>query len=53
LQVERALGNAPEQQKALMEFQRLQREEASHKAARELFAPPEVTPQKLDPDAAP
>ena len=53
LQVERALGNAPEQQKALKEFQRLQRQEASQKAARGLFAPPEVTPQKLDPDAAP
>jgi tetratricopeptide (TPR) repeat protein len=53
MQAERALGNVPEQQKALQEFQRLQRQEASQKAARGLFAPQEVTPQKLDPDAAP
>ena len=53
LQVERALGNVPEQQKALREFQRLRRQEASQQAARGLFAPQEVTKQKLDPDAPP
>jgi tetratricopeptide (TPR) repeat protein len=40
LQVERALGNVQEQQKALREFQRLQSQDASRKqAARELFPP--------------
>ena len=53
LQVERALGDVPEQQKALKEFQRLQRQEASQKAARGLFAPQEVTQQKIDRDATP
>ena len=53
LQAERALGNGPEEQKALHEFQRLRKEQASRQAARGLFAPQEVTPQKLDPDAAP
>jgi tetratricopeptide (TPR) repeat protein len=54
LQVERALGNVQEQQKALREFQRLQSQEASRKqAARELFSPQEVTKQKLDSDAQP
>jgi tetratricopeptide (TPR) repeat protein len=54
LQAERALGNVPEQQKALREFQRLQSQEASRKqAARELFSPQEVTKQKLDPNSQP
>jgi hypothetical protein len=53
LQAERAVGNASEEQKALQEFQRLRKREASQQAARGLFAPQEVTPQKLDPDAAP
>jgi predicted Zn-dependent protease len=52
-QAERALDNVPEQQKALQEFQRLRTREASEQADRGLFAPQEVTPQKLDPDAAP
>jgi tetratricopeptide (TPR) repeat protein len=53
-QVERALGNVEEQQKALREFQRLQSQEARRKqAARELFSPQEVTKQKLDPNAQP
>jgi tetratricopeptide (TPR) repeat protein len=53
VQAERALHNVPEEQKALREFQRLRKQEASEQAARGLFAPQEVTPQKLDPDAAP
>jgi len=54
LQVERALGNVQEQQKALQEFQRLRSQKASQQqAARELFSPREVTKQKLDPDAPP
>ncbi len=53
VQAERALHNVPEEQKALQEFQRLRKQEASEQAARGLFAPQEVTPQKLDPDAAP
>lgn len=52
-QAERALHNVPEEQKALQEFQRLRKLEASEQAARGLFAPQEVTPQTLDPDAAP
>jgi tetratricopeptide (TPR) repeat protein len=53
VQAERALGNGPEEQKALQEFQRLRKQQASEQAAHGLFAPQEVTPQKLDPDAAP
>jgi len=53
VQAERALHNVREEQKALQEFQRLRKQEASQQAARGLFAPQEVTPQKLDPDAAP
>lgn len=54
VQVERALGNVREQQKALAEFQRLRSHEASQQAAvRELFSPDEVTKQKLDPNAPP
>lgn len=54
LQAERVLGNVPEQQKALREFQRLPAQGASRQqAARELFSPQEVTKQKLDPDASP
>ncbi|HXW15025.1 MAG TPA: tetratricopeptide repeat protein [Terriglobia bacterium] len=53
-QVERALGNAPEQQKALAEFQRLHGREATRQeAGSELFSPGEVTKQKLDPHASP
>ncbi len=53
-QVERALGNVREQQKALAQFQRLRSHEASQQAAvRELFSPDEVTKQKLDPNAPP
>jgi tetratricopeptide (TPR) repeat protein len=51
-QVERALGNAPEQQKALAEFQRLHRHEATQQeTGNELFSPGEVTKQKLDSNA--
>jgi predicted Zn-dependent protease len=53
VQAERALGNGPEERKALQEFQRLRKQEASEQAAHGLFAPQEVTPQKLGPDAAP
>jgi tetratricopeptide (TPR) repeat protein len=53
-QVERALGNVQEQQKALAEFQRLRRHEAIQQAAViELFSPDEVTKQKLDPNPPP
>jgi predicted Zn-dependent protease len=53
-QVERALGNVPEQQKALAEFQRLHSREATQQEAEsELFSPGEVTKQKLDPNAPP
>jgi len=54
VQVERALGNVREQQKALAEFQRLRSHKASQQAAaRELFSPGEVTKQELDPNAPP
>jgi len=54
VQVQRALGNVREQQKALAEFQRLRSHEASQQAAaRELFSPGEVTKQELDPNAPP
>ena len=54
VQVERALGNVREQQKALAEFQRLRSHKASQQAAvRELFSPDEVTKQELDPNAPP
>ena len=53
-QVERALGNASEQQKALAEFQRLHSHAATQQeSGNELFSPGEVTKQKLDPDAPP
>lgn len=53
-QVERALGDVREQQKALAEFQRLHSHEASQQeAGSELFSPGEVTKQKLDPNATP
>jgi predicted Zn-dependent protease len=54
VQVEGALGNVREQQKALAEFQRLRSHKASQQAAaRELFSPDEVTKQELDPNAPP
>lgn len=54
VQVQRALGNVREQQKALAEFQRLRSHKASQQAAaRELFSPGEVTKQELDPNAPP
>jgi tetratricopeptide (TPR) repeat protein len=53
-QVERALGNVPEREKALAEFQRLHSREATQQqAGSELFSPSEVTKQKLDPNAPP
>jgi tetratricopeptide (TPR) repeat protein len=53
-QVERALGDVRDQQRALAEFQRLRSHEASQQeAVRELFSPDEVTKQKLDPNAPP
>ena len=54
VQVEGALGNVREQQKALAEFQRLRSHKASQQAAaRGLFSPGEVTKQELDPNAPP
>jgi tetratricopeptide (TPR) repeat protein len=54
VQVQRALGNVREQQKALAEFQRLRSHKASQQAAaRGLFSPGEVTKQELDPNAPP
>ena len=53
VQVERALHDASEEQKASREFERLRKQEASRQAARGLFAPQEVTPQKLDPGTSP
>lgn len=51
-QVQMALGNAAEQQKAFREFQRLRTEKSSQQeAARELFSRSEVTKQKLDSSA--
>jgi hypothetical protein len=53
-QVEMALGNVREQQKALAEFQRLHSHEATQQqAGGELFSPGEVTKQKLDSNAPP
>jgi tetratricopeptide (TPR) repeat protein len=57
VQVERALGDVREEQKALAEFQRLERlrshEASQREAVREIFSPDEVTKQKLDPNAPP
>ena len=48
-QVQMALGNAEEKQKAFTEFQRLRNQKSSQQeAARELFSQYEVTKQKLD-----
>jgi len=48
-QVQMALGNTAEQQKAFAEFQRLRTQKSSQQeAARELFSRSEVTKQKLD-----
>jgi tetratricopeptide (TPR) repeat protein len=52
--VETALGNLPEQQRALAEFQRLHGQKATQQESeKELFSPGEVTKQMLDPNAAP
>ena len=53
-QVQSALGNSQEQQKALAEFQRLHGLQADQqKAATELFSPSEVTKQTVDASAPP
>ena len=54
VQVEGALGNVREQQKALAEFQRLHGQKVTQQESeKELFSPGEVTKQMLDPNAAP
>ena len=53
VQAQGAMHNVAEEQKALQEFQRLRRQEAGEQAARGLFAPREVTPQKLEPGVSP
>jgi tetratricopeptide (TPR) repeat protein len=49
-QAHRALGNVPEQEKALAEFERLRREAANGSTA-DMLSRREVTRQKLDPKA--
>jgi tetratricopeptide (TPR) repeat protein len=53
-QVHKALGNPTEQQKALTEFRRIRGQKASQtEPMTDMFSPPEVTKQKLDPDVVP
>ena len=52
-QVERALGNGAEQQKALAEFGRLRHRFNQQKGVEPIFSPKEITRQELDPNAAP
>jgi hypothetical protein len=51
-QVHKALGNVPEQQKALAEFRRIRGQRSSQRET-VLFSPRDVTRQELDPNAAP
>jgi tetratricopeptide (TPR) repeat protein len=51
-QVYKALGNEPEQQKALAEFRRIRGQRSSQRET-VLFSPRDVTRQELDPNAAP
>ena len=52
-QVERALDNGAEQQKALAEFGRLRHRFNQQKGVEPIFSPKEVTRQELDSNAAP
>jgi tetratricopeptide (TPR) repeat protein len=47
-QIERALGNAAGQEKAVAEFQRLRRRSNATEDAKRVVSPDEVTPQKTD-----
>ena len=47
-QIEKALGNAAGEQRALAEFQRLRQKSNAAEDAKRLFSPDEVTPQKPD-----
>jgi tetratricopeptide (TPR) repeat protein len=51
-QVERALGNAAEAQKALAEFKKLHEKTTQRLALEPVFTPREVTKQEVDPNAA-
>jgi tetratricopeptide (TPR) repeat protein len=50
-QVQKALGNDAEQQKALTEFRRLHHQFNQQKLIEKVFSPSEVTKQELDPNA--
>jgi tetratricopeptide (TPR) repeat protein len=50
-QVQKALGHAGEQQKALGEYRRLHDQASQQSGLGTVFSPPEVTKQELDPDA--
>lgn len=50
-QVQKALGNDAEQQKALTEFRRLHHQFNQQKLIEKVFSPTEVTKQELDPNA--
>ncbi len=53
-QVYKALGNAAEQQKAVMEFRRIRSQKASRQESlKETFSPREVTKQEIDQDVVP
>jgi tetratricopeptide (TPR) repeat protein len=51
-QVQKALGNEAEQQKALAEFRRLHHQVNQQKLIEKVFSPSEVTKQELDPNAS-
>jgi tetratricopeptide (TPR) repeat protein len=52
-QVQKALGNGAEQQKALSEFSRLRHQFNQQKGIEPVFSPREVTKQELEPSAQP
>jgi len=50
-QVQKALGNAAEQQKALAEYRRLHDKGNQQRGLEPVFSPREVTKQEVDPSA--